>query len=257
MPIRFLYALSLCSGLGLCGPLPAQKAVRSRSKPISAVPINPPTPLAAATAFNAPSAPLTPAERPPHRAVVTYSQGQLAVIAENSSLNQILREIARETGIKITGGVADERVFGTYGPSPAPDVLAALLDGTGSNLLLIPSDSSSPGELVLTPRRGGVTPPNPNAPSFEDDSSDDSTLFKGFQPINQAAPPSVAAPPPATPAATPAAGAVGFGLPATAQPVPAVPDGSESQSPNAVKTPQQIYEQLQRLQQQRSPTAPQ
>jgi hypothetical protein len=97
-------------------------------------------------------------------AEVTYANGLLTVAADNSSLNQILREIARQTGMKITGSVSDERVFGRYGPSAPAGVLASLLDGTGSNMLLRETASNVPAELVLTPREGGPTPPQPTAP---------------------------------------------------------------------------------------------
>ncbi len=171
---------------------------------------------------------------------MTFADGQLAVDADNSSLNQILREIGRQTGIKITGGVAEERVFGKYGPSAPSAVLAALLDGTASNVLMLQSDAASPGELILTPRQGGVTPPNPNAPGFDDEGSGDDAQ----QPqVQQPAAQPVAAPPANVPPASannqPGAAPATTGDPAT--------------DPNAVKTPQQIYEQLQRLRQQQLP----
>lgn len=124
-----------------------------------------PAPIAAVpTAAVAPSAPSTP----PHRATVTYAAGLLDVRADNSSLNQILRAIGNLTGMKITGGVTDERVFGNYGPAEPSTILATLLDGTGSNMLLRESADNAPAELILTPRNGGPTPPNPNAPGFDD-----------------------------------------------------------------------------------------
>lgn len=95
---------------------------------------------------------------------VTYANGLLTIAADNSSLNQILREIARQTGMKITGSVGDERVFGRYGPSTPARVLASLLDGTGSNMLLRETASNAPAELILTPREGGPTPPQPTPP---------------------------------------------------------------------------------------------
>jgi hypothetical protein len=93
------------------------------------------------------------------------------VQASNASLNEILREVGHKTGIKITGGVADDKVFGSYGPSSPAVVLDALLDGTGSNVLLV-DDPKGGSELILTPRRGGVTPPNPNASQQSNESED-------------------------------------------------------------------------------------
>lgn len=108
----------------------------------------------AATASGAPS-------RHTQKAQVTFENGLLDVRADNSSLNAILREISRTTGMKLTGGVAEQRVFGNYGPAAPGTVLATLLDGTGSNMLLRETADASPAELILTPRLGGPSPPSP------------------------------------------------------------------------------------------------
>ena len=93
-------------------------------------------------------------------AEVTYLHGRLEVTADNSSLNQILREIARQTGMKITGSIADERVYGKYGPATAGEILSILLDGTGTNMMLTETASEAPAELILTPQEGPHTPPS-------------------------------------------------------------------------------------------------
>lgn len=97
-----------------------------------------------------------------HAATVEYSEGRVAVVADNSSLNDILRDVARRAGMAVKGSVIDERVFGTYGPAAPAEVLATLLKGTGSNMMVV-AGSSRAAELILTPRQGGPTPPNPNA----------------------------------------------------------------------------------------------
>jgi hypothetical protein len=97
-----------------------------------------------------------------HAATVEYSEGRVAVVADNSSLNDILRDVARRAGMAVKGSVIDERVFGTYGPAAPAEVLATLLKGTGSNMMVV-AGSSHAAELILTPRQGGPTPPNPNA----------------------------------------------------------------------------------------------
>ena len=102
-----------------------------------------------------------------HRARVIYTDGMLQIRADNSSLNQILRDISRETGMKIIGGVADQRVFGSYGPAPAATVLQTLLDGTGANMLLQETLDHVPEQLVLSPRTGGPTPPGPSSASYD------------------------------------------------------------------------------------------
>jgi hypothetical protein len=180
---------------------------------------------------------------------VTYAAGQLSVTANNASLNQILHEISRQTGMKITGGVADERVFGTYGPAIPSKVLAALLDGTGSNMLLRQSPINStapqpPVELVLTPRHGGPTPPNPNAAGFGDASDSSGSM------------PQPDARPYRNPQIPRASIPVDPNTPPVAAPISTSTDTTDEKSPNGVKTPQQIYEQLLRLRQQQTP-APQ
>jgi hypothetical protein len=173
---------------------------------------------------------------PPKRAQIDYVDGKLSVSADNSSLNQILRQIAGSTGLKITGGVADERVFGQYGPASTAQVLAALLTGTGSNMVLSQRDPDFPPELILTPRQGGPTPPNPNASVFDDKSEQPTPAAQSERPT----------PPPSSSPVTPT---LSEGSTGATQPSP--------DSPNGVKTPQQIYEQLQRMRQQQQQTAPQ
>ncbi len=217
-------------------------------------PTQPPIPAAPAHAPQAPSQPS------PHRATIDFAAGQLLIIADNSSLNQILRDIARLTGMTITGGVADERVFGTYGPADPSTVLSALLNGTGSNMLLIQNSSQSPQQLVLTPRRGGPTPPSPNflrdpgesdlPPQLNPRFSRQPPPPAGQPAFNGALPPApvVSAEPPVAPSAT-------ADVPTQAAsdaPTPPPANATTEQSPNGVKTPQQIYDQLMKLQQQQA-----
>jgi hypothetical protein len=201
--------------------------------------------------------PLTPAQKPPQRAAVTYSGNVITVAASNSSLNQILREISRLTGIKITGGVIDERVFGNYGPSAPAQVLAALLDGTTSNMLLVHGTGNTPAELILTPRSGGPTPPNPNAQSFDEprESSEEAHPGPLAQPIRR---PGLA---PYAPRPVPSSDDNGQQPPPASNPdeipPPQPPQGDSTQPPpNGVKTPQQIYDELQRMRQQQSSQQP-
>jgi hypothetical protein len=175
--------------------------------------------------------------------------GQLTISASNSSLNQILREVSRLTGIKITGGVAEERVFGDYGPGQPADVFNTLLDGTATNVLFVASVGDKAPELVLTPRTGGATPPNPNASRFDDNADNDN------QP--QAGPPMLPAtesqsqPARPNPVATPIPPAAQNSDPNAASPATPTPPGEgNQQSPNGTKTPQQIYDELMRLRRQ-------
>ena len=148
------------------GPPPAPQASSLPATPPTSQTVVQPAAPPAANALPAPIAATTsaaPVSTKPHRAEVSFSSGLLAVRANDSSLNQILRSISRLTGMKVVGGVAEERVFGDYGPAEPATVLATLLDGTGTNVLLRETASDTPAELVLTPRTGGATPPSPYA----------------------------------------------------------------------------------------------
>ncbi len=91
---------------------------------------------------------------------VNYVAGKLTVTATNVSLNQILREVSSKIGMKVTGGVADERVYGQYGPSAPAVVLASLLDGTGSNMLLV-EQRQRPDRVDPYPSPGRPNSPQP------------------------------------------------------------------------------------------------
>jgi hypothetical protein len=149
----------------------------------SGLPATPPTSAAQLGNTVAPltASPAKPEANRARRADVRYDSGLVSINANNSSLNQILREISRQTGMKITGGVREERVFGHYGPAPVADILNTLIDGTETNMVLRQTASSTPEELILTPRSGGVSPPNPNAPGF-DDSTAATTAMPGSHP---------------------------------------------------------------------------
>jgi len=213
-PIRFASAAGLVISATLLAQAP-QATVPTPTQASALPATSPTTPFTQTT-------PLTPSQRPPQAAQVTYANGVLSVSADNSSLNQILRDISHDMGMKITGGVADERVFGQYGPANPAQILAELLDGTGSNMILQHRDGEANSELILTPRHGGPTPPNPNAAAYDDRPRPQDPRFP--QPERTSPPPGPVAPP-ANPANEGTSTAPQNN---TAQP----------ESPNGVKTPQ-------------------
>jgi len=250
----------------------------------SVLPANPPTgaaPLPLGTAGPVPSTVAI------HKAEVEYTGGLLSVSANNSSLNQILRDIARLTGMKITGGVAEDRVFGAYGPAPASQVLTSLLDGGTSNVMIVENAAGGPAELVLTPRTGGPTPPSPESVTAQYRDNDDNQRNFPFRMRNrdQSRPPQATIPvaPGALPTlppsnggetSTPAGGGTDIGSTPGAfkpagestpdqvvTPPPAAVTSTDSTtppSPNGTPTPQDIYQMLikqqQQLQQQQKTT---
>jgi hypothetical protein len=146
--------------------------------------------------------------------VVCDSQG-LRIVASNSSLAQILKEVSAKTGATLEGIDQDERIFGAYGPGPARDVLTQLLDGSGYNVLMIGDQGQgTPRRIVLSARSAATAQPSGNlSPGTSNDEDTDTEQ----QPE--------AKPQPA---------------PVRQGPAPAVP----------VRTPQQILQQMQQRQQQ-------
>jgi hypothetical protein len=271
---------------------PGAQAAPRQPQP-SALPPTPPTALPAGNALPAPIAatpnatPDQPATRP-HRAQVTLLNGQLNVRANDSSLNQILHAISRETGLKITGGVKDQRVFGDYGPASTSSILATLLDGTGTNIVLLEGDATTPPELILTPRGGGPTPPSPTDPGYVDDSIEataaPSPQPQAIQTQSQQYTPQTSGPasipqplnnvngsplntsPTAstlpttnsvptdslpTPSTTPATSGI------VDAPNPPAPGSTTGTAPNGALTPDQVYQQLLKQQQQQQQSNPQ
>jgi hypothetical protein len=155
-------------------------------------------------------------QQPAKEAQIVFAGDTLSIHADNSSLASILRGFAARSGMQVEGLSSDERVFGSFGPGTPRDVLADLLNGTAYNLVLLGDLSNgAPRELILTPatRVGGAATATAAAEINPDDavSSDQETAD---------APPDV--PPPTPPGAAPG---------------------------NGVRTPQQLFEQLQRMRQ--------
>jgi hypothetical protein len=172
------------------------------------------------------SAPLTAApatsllQQPAKEAQISFADQRLSIHAENASLTAILHEVASKSGMHITGLASDERVFGTFGPGSPRDVLDDLMNGTAYNLMLLGDlANGAPRELILTQatRTGGTTSAPVNAAAEQTNSADDSPGDQETQDVSQQAPPPDVPPPPPT-------------------------------SPG-VRTPQQLFEQLQQMRQ--------
>lgn len=131
---------------------------------------------------------------------VTYQGGQLTIVAPNSTLADILRAVRKLTGAEMDiPAAASERVVTNLGPGPAPGVVAELLNGSHFNYVLLasPSDANTLTHVVLVLKSGpetaappagvavaaGISPQPaviqsaPDTPDSEsaDDSADDNT----------------------------------------------------------------------------------
>jgi len=164
-------------------------------------------------------------QQPAGEAQIVITGDTLSIRADNSSLAAILHQVAGKSGMQIEGLSGDERVFGTFGPGAPRDVLADLLNGTAYNLLLLGEvGDGAPRELILTPAtHGGAAPASPAPTTTIDEAAN--------EPEAEVPPPQPDVPPPGT----------------TPPPTP------------GVKTPQQLFEQLQKMrsaQQQQVTTQP-
>ena len=108
-----------------------------------------------------PVVPLRPSQLPSVPPRVSFQQGQLTVIAENSTLGDIFGAIRSATGIKIEtqGGPSGDRVAAKIGPAPAKEVLLSLLQGSRYDYVMLGSvaDPEQVERVILTPKSAGGT----------------------------------------------------------------------------------------------------
>jgi hypothetical protein len=177
--------------------------------------------------------------------LVAFQSGQLTIVAQNSTLGDILRAVHAQTGASVDmPSNSTERVVGHFGPGPAREVLASLLNGSHFDYVLLgtaanpnaldkvvliarpigPAEQPAVEANAAAPRPGNAVPfARPQSPAQQqaaeeaaDDSTDDSAADDAAE----------AADDQAQPAATPANGAA------------------------APKTPEELLQQLQQQQQQ-------
>jgi hypothetical protein len=179
-----LLAAALCGAQMLHAQTPAaavqpakpHKAAHPQKRPVvkAATPAPAPTPAPVAATPPVPELPKWPADENPAKAAITWDSQGLRIDADNSSLEEILMEVATLTGAKLEGFDADQRVFGAYGPGPARDVLSQLLLGSGYNVVMIGDQGQgTPRRIVLSSRHAvaATTAANP-APASSDEDAD-------------------------------------------------------------------------------------
>lgn len=92
---------------------------------------------------------------------VSYQNGALTIVSQNSTMGDILREVHKQTGATIDiPPNANDRVATRLGPGPARDVIDKLLDGSNFNYVIVgtPANPTSLASVVLTPKpAGGAT----------------------------------------------------------------------------------------------------
>jgi hypothetical protein len=109
-----------------------------------------------------PSGPTGPVQQVPLDSIgavppqVTFQNNQLTIVAPNSTLADILRAVRKQTGAEIEIPPAPERVVTHLGPGPARSVVAELLNGSRFNYILLgsPADDSVLARVVLVAKSG-------------------------------------------------------------------------------------------------------
>ncbi len=144
----------------LCLPI-AGRADTPKTHPVHKVKKQPaaPPPLPSGPQGPVPQVPLDaiPAVAPQ----VSYENGQLTIIAPNSTLGDVLRSVRKYTAAEIEiPATANERVVTRLGPGPAREVMAELLNGSHFNYILLgsPEDANALVRVVLVPKSGPDTP---------------------------------------------------------------------------------------------------
>lgn len=87
-----------------------------------------------------------------------YQNGELTIVSENSTLGDILRAVHQQTGAIVDlPPNATERVVANLGPGPARDVLATLLNGSSFNYVMLGSatDPNDVKHVIVTSKSGG------------------------------------------------------------------------------------------------------
>ncbi len=226
---------------------PATKAKASRRKksapkPVVAQPLPaqqmPPVP---ATLMN--SAPVKPS--------VTLEGGMLTIDAPNSTLIDVLNGVHKATGATIEGATPTERVVVKLGPGAPGQVLAALLRGTPYDYVILgaPGRTDALTRVMLTPQTSQL--PSGSAPAPETAESTGGgggggrapRMLSPRQPTGDANQVDDSAGPPETEEEQP--------QPA-AQPAQQQPPAQTQQPPadaNQPKTPEQLFKELQQLNQ--------
>ena len=91
---------------------------------------------------------------------VRFQDGLISIRTQKATLAQVLYEIHRQTGadIAVPAGAEQELVAVSLGPAPPKEVLAALLNGSHYNFIILGADGDAAilQRVILSPRFGGA-----------------------------------------------------------------------------------------------------
>jgi hypothetical protein len=183
---------------------------------------------------------------------VIFRNGLLTIQAQNSSLAEVLTAVHHATGasLEMPPTASNERVAVNLGPAPPSQVLTSLLNGAPYDYVLL-SRPENPGDLqtvIVREKAGGSsetgatqaynTPPQPE-PVEQPEAMPEQPEVQEAAPENQEQPDQPAAEQPPAEQANPA------------QPQPNQQPGAQQENgENQPKTPEQLLEELKRMQMQ-------
>jgi hypothetical protein len=99
--------------------------------------------------------------------VVSYKDGLLSITAENAELREVMDRVRESTGAAMDVLPVNERVTVHLGPDPPAQVIAALLEGTHVNYVIVGGEAGSERirAIEFTPETAAVlAPPIPAPP---------------------------------------------------------------------------------------------
>ncbi|MFZ0760915.1 MAG: AMIN domain-containing protein [Candidatus Sulfotelmatobacter sp.] len=152
-----------------------------------------PGPALMNTGYSTQTMPVSTAAPPPPPLDVSFHDGQLSIRASKANLSEVLFAVHQRTGavIAIPAGAEQEMVVGEFGPAPAPEVLAHLLNGSKFNFLIL-SSSTDPGGLdrvILSPRTEASMPGARGPLQPMSDANGEADVRPGIASPSQPAPP--------------------------------------------------------------------
>jgi hypothetical protein len=216
-------------------------------------------------------APLSAEQGTPSRHQISYEDGQLTIVAENSKLGDILAAVSERMGadIELPASASDERIWVRLGPGPARKVLAALLGGTDLDYVIQASETDPEGiqSVLLTPRTKAAAVVAPGRPVI---SAGQARGASRRDPQLNRSPAEIPgrenSTEPATPVEVPLAGAPPASAeqqPSAAELQPSLNTPEADADKSAAKTSEQMiqklqnmYQQRKQMQQDRKPPAP-
>jgi len=123
--------------------------------------------LAPAVTPAIPEPPPTPEQMPAAAPKVVLSDGQLSILAENSTLGDVLSAVKNLTGASVEAPPTanNERIAVNLGPGNPQQILQELLDGSKFDYLILgsPTNSSAVEKIIITSRSAGAASGSPTS----------------------------------------------------------------------------------------------